>query len=117
MELFPDYIRHLKEFISAIDKSPATKTDSSDSSKLSEAPQQSSAVILDFSRKSTDQKQKSRLSTDREEKPRRSTDQKERPRNSTDKKDKSRKSVDHPDKANDGEDSKPPEKPRKSIDR
>ena len=117
MELFPDYIRHLKKFISAVEKSPATKTDSSDTSKLSEAPRTSSADILDFPRKSIDQKQKSRLSTDHKEKPRASTDRKEKPRNSTDKKDKSRKSVDRPDKANDGEDSRSPEKPRKSIDR
>lgn len=117
LELYPNYIRHLKKFISTVEKLPTAKTESAESSKFSEAPQMSSATILDFPRKSSDRKQKSRPSTDRKEKPRRSTDQKEKPRSSTDKKEKSRKSVDRSDKAIDGEDQRMIDKPRKSIDR
>ncbi|XP_020264408.1 protein ABHD17B-like isoform X2 [Asparagus officinalis] len=117
LELFPDYIRHLKKFVSTVEKSQTTKAESSESLKLSDAPRTSSSDILVFPRKSTDQKQKSRSSTDRKEKPRKSSDRKEKPRNSIEKKEKSRTSVDSSDKGNDGEDQRLPDKPRKSIDR
>ncbi|XP_073113156.1 uncharacterized protein [Elaeis guineensis] len=83
LELYPDYIRHLRKFISAIEKSPAIKNESAESSDLSEAPRTSSDRS-EFPRKSTDQKEKSRLSTDNPEFPRKSTDQKEKSRPSTD---------------------------------
>ncbi|XP_073001374.1 uncharacterized protein [Typha latifolia] len=114
LELYPEYIRHLKKFISAIEKSPLTRDELVDSSAISDLPSTSSDRI-ELSRKSTDQREKSRPSVDQREKPRHSTDWREKPRVSADKREKPRKSIDRTDKARASLDQQ--EKPRKSIDR
>ncbi|KAG4922797.1 hypothetical protein JHK86_051610 [Glycine max] len=114
LELYPQYIKHLKKFITAIETSSLQKTGSGP------VPDQ-----LDRPRSSTDFREKPRLSMDLRENLRRSIDFKEKPRTSTnhketsragpDKKDKSRKSVDRSEKAYIG--AEIPEKARNSIDR
>ncbi|XP_038880041.1 alpha/beta hydrolase domain-containing protein 17B [Benincasa hispida] len=69
LELFPEYIRHLKKFVSTVERSPSRRNGS---------------------RKSTDRMEQSRRSTDCFEGPRRSTDRREKPRKSVDRLDKSR---------------------------
>uniref|UniRef100_A0A6V7QWL6 Serine aminopeptidase S33 domain-containing protein n=1 Tax=Ananas comosus var. bracteatus TaxID=296719 RepID=A0A6V7QWL6_ANACO len=103
-----------KKIISTIEKSPAIKDESTESSSHSETPRVSSDQ-LELPRKSTNDKEKTRRSTDRREKPRRSTERREKPRSSIDRKERSRKSIDNSDLAKDNSDQ--PEKPRKSIDR
>ncbi|XP_015695796.2 alpha/beta hydrolase domain-containing protein 17B [Oryza brachyantha] len=130
LETFPVYIRHLKKFISAIEKLPAEKEASieieerlsenetpSDSSALSDAPWTTSQR-LEPPRKSTRHELPPRLSTDHVDKRRRSTGRREKPRSSSiaaDKKERSRRSVDTFDRTRDEYDQ--PDKPRKSIDR
>ncbi|GMN58571.1 hypothetical protein TIFTF001_027672 [Ficus carica] len=63
LELYPEYIRHLKKFISTVEKSPSRRFSS---------------------RKSTDRVEHSRRSTDCYEVPRKSTDRREKPRKSID---------------------------------
>jgi hypothetical protein len=109
LELYPEYIKHLKKFVSAIEKSPPLKDESPESSGPSDLDTGSES--MESSRRSTDVREKSRSSTDH----RRSTDRREKPRGSVDRRDKSRKSVDHPDKPRPSVDQ--PDKPRKSIDR
>ncbi|KAJ6817746.1 protein ABHD17B-like isoform X1 [Iris pallida] len=113
LEQYPDYIRHLRKFVSTIQKSPTTKTEPGENSKLSEAPRTSSAEILEFPRKSTEQNRKSRSNPSRKVKARRSVEQKEKPTVSTDKKEKSRKSIGHTEKTTNGEEQA--EKPIASI--
>ncbi|KAK8511374.1 hypothetical protein V6N13_013785 [Hibiscus sabdariffa] len=93
LELYPDYIRHLKKFISTVEKSPRRYA----------------------SRKSTDGVEQSRQSTEYFEAPRRSIDRRDKPRKSTDTRDKPRKSTDTRDKPKKSGDTW--DKPRKSIDR
>ncbi|CAL9167954.1 unnamed protein product [Musa hybrid cultivar] len=114
LELFPEFIRHLKKFISVIEKAPPARTASSENSVLRNPPS-TSTDHLDHQRKSTDRREKPRPSTDRKDKGRNSTDRREKPRISTDKKEKSRKSFDVTDKARSCVDQQ--EKPRKSFDR
>ncbi|URE35750.1 Heat shock protein [Musa troglodytarum] len=114
LELYPEFIRHLKKFISVIEKAPPARTASSENSVLRNPPS-TSTDHLDLQRKSTDQREKPRPSTDRKDKGRNSTDRREKPRVSTDKKEKSRKSFDVTDKARSCVDQQ--EKPRKSFDR
>lgn len=113
LELYPQYIKHLKKFITVIEKSPHQKTGSD------LIPDQ-----LDKPRNSIDFREKSRLSMDQmenlksidqKEKPSASTDRKEKSRASVDRRDKSRNSIDHPEKSFNGSDI--PEKARNSIDR
>ncbi|KAK1317616.1 hypothetical protein QJS10_CPA05g02063 [Acorus calamus] len=104
LELFPEYIKHLKKFILAVEKTQILTNGSSDSSELSES-----------SRKSSERLDLPRSSMDQREKPRTSADQREKARTSTDRRDKSRKSVDRSEKARNSMDQ--PDKPRKSIDR
>ncbi|XP_077222948.1 uncharacterized protein LOC143856569 isoform X2 [Tasmannia lanceolata] len=138
LELHPEYIRHLKKFISAIeissnirdeshqitDVSPNVQNGYNQITAVSEPPRTSSDR-LELPRKSkdhreksipsTDHREKSRPSTDHREKSRSSTDRREKSRVSTDRREKSRKSVDRSDKARNSVD--PPERARKSIDR
>ena len=109
LELYPEYIKHLKKFVTAIEKSPPLKDESPESSGPSDL--ETGSESMESSRKSTDVRDKSRSSTDH----RRSTDRREKPRSSIDRKDKGRKSVDHPDKPRASVDQS--DKPRKSIDR
>lgn len=69
LELYPEYIRHLRKFVSTVERSP--------SHRLS-------------SRKSTDQFEPSRKSTDIFDAPRKSTDRREKPRRSVDKSERSK---------------------------
>lgn len=114
LELFPEYIRHLKKFISAMEQSPATRNESTKSSDPSDSPRPSIGCF-EISRKSTDQGSKSTPMTDNKEKHRHSTDQREKPIDSTEKKEKPRKSLDNSDKKSNHMDNH--EKPRNSIDR
>ncbi|THU62318.1 hypothetical protein C4D60_Mb01t03870 [Musa balbisiana] len=113
LELFPEYIRHLKKFISAIEKAPPPRTASTESSVPQDPPSMSSDH-LDRQR-SMDKRENPRSSTDHREKGWNSTDRREKPRLSTDKKEKSRRSFDISDKARNSVDQQ--EKPRKSFER
>ncbi|WOK92646.1 protein ABHD17C-like [Canna indica] len=118
LELYPEYIRHLKKFISAIEKTPPARTASNVSTENSvlQDPPSTSSDHLDLQRKSTDRREKPRRSTDRREKGRNSTDRRDKPRVSIDKKEKTRKSFEISEKArNSSVDQQ--EKPRKSFDR
>ncbi|BAF20047.1 uncharacterized protein [Oryza sativa Japonica Group] len=110
LELYPEYIKHLKKFVMAIEKLPPTKDESSGSSGPSD-PCEIGSESMQSSRKSTDVKDKSRSSIDH----RHSVDRREKPRGSIDRRDKSRKSIDHPDKPRASVDQ--PDRPRRSIDR
>ncbi|CAN1296008.1 Alpha/beta hydrolase domain-containing protein 17C [Linum perenne] len=79
LEMHPQYIKHLKKFISAIEKS----TD-----------------VREPSRSSIDQRDKVKLIAEQREKPRPSTDRREKSRSSMDRREKSRKSVEQPEKEN-----------------
>lgn len=118
LELYPEYIKHLKKFVAAIEKRPPTSLECTpkidENSSLLDPP----AVSSD--RMSTDQVENPRASADqRENKPRQSTDCRERengkPRSSVDRREKSRKSVDTLDRPRPSVDQS--DKPRKSIDR
>lgn len=113
LELYPQYIKHLKKFISAIEKSHLKKG----SVPLPDHPEKprNSTDFRETSRPSMDQREKFRASTDQREMPPLSTDRRDKARTSTDKREKSRMSVDRPDKLCSGSDQ--PEKARNSIDR
>ncbi|XP_020267849.1 protein ABHD17B-like [Asparagus officinalis] len=94
LELYPEYIRHLKKFISAVEKIPAHKDGSSNNSHPLDPPR-IRFEGLEPTRNSTDQKEKStRLSTDLRGKPRKSIDVYDKPRISVDQPDKPRNSID-----------------------
>ncbi|KAJ1435402.1 Serine aminopeptidase, S33 [Sesbania bispinosa] len=114
LELYPQYIKHLKKFISAIEKSSRQKTGPGPVPDQLDKPR-NSTDFREKPRPSMDLRSNSRRSIDFKEKPRASTDHKEKSRAGTDKKDKSRKSIDRPEKANNGTEN--PEKARNSIDR
>ncbi|KAI9169715.1 hypothetical protein LWI28_016501 [Acer negundo] len=132
LELYPEYLRHLRKFISAIEKLPRLRNvseqkttdeevvvaESSSSGNNNNTTEQ--VIILDKSRPSTDlrEKDKGRPSIgQRSEKSRLSTDSssREKSRSSTDKRDKSRKSVDRSGKARNSVDQ--PDRARNSFDR
>ncbi|XAR51939.1 hypothetical protein NMG60_11006750 [Bertholletia excelsa] len=115
LELYPEYIRHLKKFISTVEKSRHLSRKGTDQFEQSRR----STDVFEASRKSTDRREKPRKSTDRPEKLknqfnnvnkleklRMSFDQLERSRRSVDCIEKSRKSIDLP-----------VERARKSVDR
>lgn len=114
LELYPQYIRHLKKFISAIEKAPHLRNKPVLNGDQPENPR-TSTDFREKSRSSTDQREKSRPSTDQRERPRLSTDRREKSRASVEKREKSQKSVDFPEKVSNGTDQ--PEKGRNSIDR
>lgn len=114
LELYPDYIRHLKKFILTVEKSPVLRNGSRRSTDCSETSRRSTDCS-EPSRKSTDRREKSRSSVDRSEKSRRSTDRRDKSRTSVDRSDKSRNSVDRPDKSRNSIDWH--EKSRNSVDR
>ncbi|XP_011623245.1 protein ABHD17B isoform X2 [Amborella trichopoda] len=97
LELYPEYIRHLKKFISAVEKSPGLKNGPQQNTNETE-PSRKSSDRRDKSRPSIDRPEKSRASTDRREKSRKSVDRNEKPRSSLDQGDKPRKSMDQPEK-------------------
>ncbi|CAN1845714.1 Alpha/beta hydrolase domain-containing protein 17C [Linum perenne] len=67
LELYPEYLRHLKKFIITVEKSPSRRSSARKSTDGIEQP-----------RKSTDRYEMARKSTDRREKPRKSTDRPEK---------------------------------------
>ncbi|KAK8926297.1 hypothetical protein KSP39_PZI018167 [Platanthera zijinensis] len=123
LELYPDYIRHLKKFISVVERLPPKSPQTSNSfekprttSGATELP----SIIPDGKEKS---RVKSRRSINMKDKHRRSLEQKERPRLSVDRlfsfdrREKlRRRSTDHFEDAS-KENVDPPEKPRGSFDR
>ncbi|CAB4264853.1 unnamed protein product [Prunus armeniaca] len=114
LELYPEYLRHLRKFISAIEKLPRVQSLPEPSADQLE----SSLKTIDNkekARSSTDQKEKSRSSTGQREKSRLSTDGREKSRTSTDKREKSRKSTDRSGKARNSTDQS--ERARNSFDR
>ncbi|KAL1322916.1 hypothetical protein HN51_067926 [Arachis hypogaea] len=113
LELYPQYIKHLKKFIAAIEKSSRQNSGLGSISDQLDKPR-TSTDFREKPRSSMDQRENSRRSVDFKEKPRASTDHKERSR-TADKRDKSRKSVDRPDRPCNG--AELPEKARNSIDR
>ncbi|XP_065878858.1 uncharacterized protein [Euphorbia lathyris] len=132
LEHFPEYIRHLKKFVSTVEKSPSQRYSSRRSTDHFEPSRKSTDILFEVSRKSTDRREKPRHSTDRAEKVKNqsshsekleklksqtnnvdkleklrfSFDQMERSRRSVDCHEKSRKSIDHQ-----------LERARKSVDR
>jgi hypothetical protein len=110
LELYPEYIKHLKRFVTAIEKLPPVKDESPESSGASD-PSETGSEGAQSSRRSTDIRDKLRSSIDH----RPSTDRWEKPRGSIDRRDKNRKSVDQPDKPRASVHQ--PDRPRKSIDR
>ncbi|KAL5741526.1 hypothetical protein ACOSP7_028258 [Xanthoceras sorbifolium] len=112
LELYPQYIKHLKKFISAIEKSHLRNGSGVIMDQTGNA--RKSSDFRETSTPSTDQSEKCRPSSEKIEKPRLSTDRREKSRTSIDKREKSRKSIDRPEKAINGD---PPEKARNSIDR
>ncbi|KAJ0253988.1 Uncharacterized protein HA466_0115770 [Hirschfeldia incana] len=111
LELYPQYIKHLKKFVSAVEKSPRLPSGT--------VPQTEKArSSTDVARPSTDQREKSRTSTDQREMPKLSTESKDKARGSVDKREETRKSVDGSEKpSNAKEQQMQTEKGRKSIDR
>ncbi|KAK6928035.1 Serine aminopeptidase, S33 [Dillenia turbinata] len=124
LERYPVYIRHLKKFMLAIEKSRQPMNMSKPCKDQIDNPRSSMDDIviprpsMDWREKSRQSIEKARPSADCKEKSRISTEKKEKSRKSVDrpeKAEKSRKSVDCPRKATTGPDQL--EKPRKSIDR
>lgn len=113
LELYPEYIRHLKKFISAIERTRTVRNESTDTSVVSDPPRISTDQLEPL-RSSTDRRDKSMPGTDIE-KPRRSTEVREKSRVSTDRREKPGRNIDRPDKARNSMDQ--PDKPRNSIDR
>ncbi|KAF3329728.1 alpha/beta hydrolase domain-containing protein 17C-like protein [Carex littledalei] len=107
LESYPQYIKHLKMFVTAIEKMPSNSAKielGTGTSGLFEAPRTNSDRS-DISREI--------VNSDRREKRRMSTGCRERPRNNTGRRERTRKSVDFCENIKDGG----VEKPRKSIDR
>ncbi|XP_062218435.1 uncharacterized protein LOC133918539 [Phragmites australis] len=114
LELYPEYIKHLKKFVGAIEKSPPPPPPPNDESSKSSGPSDCTPTEPECTKesgKSTDCREKTRPSIDH----RHSIDRQDKPRGSTDRRDKSRKSVDHPEKPRASVDQS--DRPRKSIDR
>lgn len=115
LEVFPEYLKHLRKFISAIEKLPRVRDVSEQSTDNSELPLIATEASRDKSRLSADNREKSRPSTGQQDKARLSTDSRDKSRSSTDKREKSRKSVDRLMKSRNSTDQ--PEKARNSFDR
>ncbi|KAM6549325.1 hypothetical protein CsatB_021001 [Cannabis sativa] len=113
LELYPEYIKHLKRFVAIIEKSPHLRNGSGKFTEQSESARKSTD-FREKSRSSTDRRENSRPSVDQREKPRCSTDRGEKSSVNTDKRERSRKSVDRSEKTNNLDQ---PEKARNSIDR
>lgn len=104
LELFPEYIRHLKKFISAVEKSARLKTlsgplsDNGDKHRIStdcrDKPRPSIDRLEQQSRPSTDCRDKSRSSVDRREKSKKSSENAGKSTNAVDQPEKARNSID-----------------------
>ncbi|XVF85730.1 hypothetical protein PTKIN_Ptkin17bG0140800 [Pterospermum kingtungense] len=116
LELYPEYLRHLRKFISAIEKIPhPNKVPEQQPKDQSDQPSNNADQSKDKSRRSTDHRDKGRPSFGQREKCRLSTDNREKARASTDKREKSRKSLDRIMKARNSTDHS--ERARNSFDR
>lgn len=105
LELYPQYIKHLKKFVSIVEKTAHLRNGSGsyhsdhidkprNSTDCREKPRQSTDV-RDKSRPSFDKREKPRMSADRREKSRSSTDKREKPAmNNTDQQERARNSID-----------------------
>ncbi|CAH1412915.1 unnamed protein product [Lactuca virosa] len=107
LELYPDYIRHLKKFISTIEKSPPHRHSSS---------RRSTDHHFEPPRRSTDVFEASRKSTDRREKPRKSTEKLKAQSINVEKLEKMRMSFDQMERSRRSVDVNVIEKTRKSVD-
>nr|GMC66014.1 protein ABHD17C-like [Ipomoea batatas] len=112
LELYPEYIKHLKKFVSAMEKSSHLKDVLVPCIEIIDNPRNSTDCRPG---QSSGQATNSRPSTEKREKPKRSIDCREKSRASVDRRDKTRKSVDHAEKTNNN--TEPSEKARNSIDR
>ncbi|KAK8583919.1 hypothetical protein V6N12_068173 [Hibiscus sabdariffa] len=83
LEHYPEYIRHVKKFISTVEKTSPQRAGSRRSTDGIEHLRQSTDYF-EPPRRSMDQRDKPRRSTDTQEKPRRSADTRDKPRRSTD---------------------------------
>ncbi|XP_057791706.1 uncharacterized protein LOC131008710 [Salvia miltiorrhiza] len=100
LELYPEYIRHLKKFVATVEPSPPWHRTSTRKSVDQFEPSRKSTDMFDAPRKSSDRRDKPRRSTERSkpqnvDKLRMSFDQVERSRRSVDCIDKSWKNIDH----------------------
>ncbi|KAK9067150.1 hypothetical protein SSX86_014475 [Deinandra increscens subsp. villosa] len=103
LELYPEYIRHLKKFISAVEKSGRLKntpglltykdTNPRVSTDCREKSRPSTEVVPEHSRPSTST-EKSRTSVDRREKAKKSSENVEKSTNAVDQPEKARNSID-----------------------
>lgn len=111
LELYPEFIKHLKKFILAVEKSGLRRKDS-----LDQMDNNAQNNVDNRPRQSIDHREKSRSSTDhRDNNPRISTDRKEKSRSSIDRREKSRKNMEYVEKSLNIPEQ--PEKARNSIDR
>ncbi|KAL1553349.1 alpha/beta hydrolase domain-containing protein 17B-like [Salvia divinorum] len=104
LELYPEYIKHLKKFVATVERSPWHRTSTRKSIDQFE-PSRKSTDMFDAPRKSSDRREKPRRSMDKPERSkhqpqnvdnlRMSFDQVERSRRSVDCIDKSWKNIDH----------------------
>ncbi|KAK4598954.1 hypothetical protein RGQ29_016122 [Quercus rubra] len=113
LELYPEYLKHLRKFVSAIEKLPRPQFVSEQSTE--QLSEQSLTATDQKSRASTELREKSRPSTGQREKSRLSTDNREKSRTSTDKREKSRRSMERSGKARNSTDQS--ERARNSFDR
>lgn len=119
LELYPEYLRHLTKFISAIQKLLPPQDIIIESEQINSDLLGTSAEAKEGSfRSSTDQSEKScsGLIVGQRNKSRISVEGKERPRVSSDRKEKARRSIDRPVKASRSSTDQS-EKPRRSFDR
>lgn len=114
LELYPEYLTHLRKFISAVEKLPRVQTvEEQKTDQLN--PSSSCLDQKDKGRSSTDHREKGRSSTGQREKCRISTDNREKSRSSTEKRERSRKSMDRSGKPRNSTDQM--ERARNSFDR
>ncbi|GAV59071.1 Abhydrolase_5 domain-containing protein [Cephalotus follicularis] len=116
LELYPEYLTHLRKFISAIEKLPRPRNVSKQSTDPLELPANTTDHNKQKPRANTDHREKARASTGQREKYWLSTDSREKSRTSIDKREKLRRSIDRPTKARNSTDNHP-ERARNSFDR
>ncbi|PKA55837.1 hypothetical protein AXF42_Ash018744 [Apostasia shenzhenica] len=97
LEVYPEYIRHLKKFISSVERASAVRNELVDSTSLLDPPRISSDH-KELRRSSVDQKDKPRQSADYKGKSRQSTSLREKSRVSNDRGEKQGKTIHHSEK-------------------
>ncbi|KAL5974412.1 hypothetical protein ACLOJK_031077 [Asimina triloba] len=96
LEHYSEYAKHLKKFISAVEKLPPNRDGSNKSTDIVETPRTSSEHCE--RRKSTDSREKKKSSSDGREKLHGNTERKEKQRKSLDNSENGRNSTDQPEK-------------------